>query len=550
MSQERIGRKVEAKDDTDKTLSASLQGAGYLVLLQLSTRAASFILNLILLRLTSSRVLGVVSVELELILSTILFLSREAVRMATLRASSSSSSTSDKSTESDKDKVLQRVVNMSYVSIAAGCTLILIVLVSQVALHRQHMYVAVGLYCFGAFLELLSEPMYVVTQLKLQYNVRVRAEATACVIKSLATLAIIYGLSLYGSITEGSAIIAFAAAQSVNGLVLLSSYWYSVGKFLTPKKLESNKYLDYNMLQLSFAFAMQSIIKHLLTEGDKIVLVGMASADDMGVYAYVLNYGSLIARILFSPIEETMRNYFSKTLNTGTSQQAKSIRSVISIVVLLLKTHIIIGMAFIFFGTTYSSALVSILGGRQWILTSAPLAFAAFCLFVPFMGVNGITEGFMQSVASEKLLHAQTLQMIALWLIFFASGWVFVGWMKWGAVGLIFANMVNVGMRIYMSSAFIKGYIHDMSKKVDDPSLERIWSLKTLVPRNLTFWVLCGVSWVITVWSEGNIGISSIRHLIAHISVGVVCFVITFAVGVKSEEEHFMKLKSFFQGRN
>ena len=106
-------------------------------------------------------------------------------------------------------------------------------------------------------------------------------------------------------------------------------------RFLT---FRSGRYFDSTLSHLAWSFSLQSIIKHLLTEGDKIVLVGSSTAEDMGVYAYVSNYGnsfayqtisfnsftkitrtagSLAARIVFQPVEETMRAYFSKVLNAS-----------------------------------------------------------------------------------------------------------------------------------------------------------------------------------------------------------------------------------------
>ena len=87
------------------------------------------------------------------------------------------------------------------------------------------------------------------------------------------------------------------------------------------------------------------------------------------------------------------------TRNNATVDDAKS---VVAMLVMLVKTHILLGTIFVFLATNYSSALVSILGGKTWSATAAPQAFAAYCLYVPVMGINGITEGFLQGVASEK----------------------------------------------------------------------------------------------------------------------------------------------------
>jgi oligosaccharide translocation protein RFT1 len=54
------------------------------------------------------------------------------------------------------------------------------------------------------------------------------------------------------------------------------------------------------------------VIKHVLTQGDKIVLSLGTSYYDQGLYALAQNYGSLAARLLFQPLEESGRLMFSR----------------------------------------------------------------------------------------------------------------------------------------------------------------------------------------------------------------------------------------------
>jgi len=45
------------------------------------------------------------------------------------------------------------------------------------------------------------------------------------------------------------------------------------------------------LLYLFFWFTLQSFVKHFLTEGDKIILNYVSSAEDQGVFSVVTNYG-------------------------------------------------------------------------------------------------------------------------------------------------------------------------------------------------------------------------------------------------------------------
>ena len=73
-----------------------------------------------------------------------------------------------------------------------------------------------------------------------------------------------------------------------------------------------SSWLDARLSKLALMFTAQSFVKHLLTEGDKIVLSFAASLYDQGVYALAQNYGSLVARLALGPLEESARVLFSK----------------------------------------------------------------------------------------------------------------------------------------------------------------------------------------------------------------------------------------------
>lgn len=52
--------------------------------------------------------------------------------------------------------------------------------------------------------------------------------------------------------------------------------------------------------------------KLVLSEGSKLALVGFESSYNQGVYGLVANLGSLVVRLLFTPIEEAAFTAFSR----------------------------------------------------------------------------------------------------------------------------------------------------------------------------------------------------------------------------------------------
>lgn len=71
------------------------------------------------------------------------------------------------------------------------------------------------------------------------------------------------------------------------------------------------------MFQLIFSFFKQGIMMQLLTEGERYVmtLLNVLTFAEQGVFDIVNNLGSLAARFLFRPIEESSYFYFSQLIH-------------------------------------------------------------------------------------------------------------------------------------------------------------------------------------------------------------------------------------------
>ena len=252
--------------EASSILSSSIQGASYLVLLQFVSRMLTFTLSQVLLRFTTAETLGIASVKLELLLNTILFLSREGVRCAAIRVSddtknttentdaSSSASTNSRNSGDQKKKDtaivrpgteayrLQKLVNMVYAPIPVGVIMTCLAVsyylsqLDEATEARSPGYrLSIYLYGLSAFIELLAEPMFMVAQYKLWFKTRVSVEGTAVIVRCILTC----GLTIYGARsslphsntkeTTGSAantmgVLAFAIAQFAYALLTLGGF--------------------------------------------------------------------------------------------------------------------------------------------------------------------------------------------------------------------------------------------------------------------------------------------------------------------------------------
>lgn len=213
--------KDNGKNDNTDLLTSSAKGAYYLVLLQFASRMLTFGLHQIVLRYTTAEVLGIASVKLELLLSTILFISREGFRCALLRGEGDNAQSSKQAE--------QKVTNLAYIPTVLGlattllaCGYYLYQIDEATAIKYPFYRTSVVLFGAAAFAELLVEPLFVLAMNRLYFQLRVSVEGVAVISRTFVT----FGLTLWGASTGSNAfgVLAFAAAQLVFGLTMAAGY--------------------------------------------------------------------------------------------------------------------------------------------------------------------------------------------------------------------------------------------------------------------------------------------------------------------------------------
>lgn len=332
--------------DRSNALAKSITGAATLISANAFARILTFVLNQILVMyFTTPAVLGTVHVQLELLLSTILFVGREPARMTVLRGRIATGPKDDRTRVSSSARTfLQSLVNLSYISILIGTCLTAVATAllgpngSDRAANSPYL-----LYAAASVIELLSEPLYLVAQHRLMLSQRARVEAFAATAKTGAiVLAMGYhsylvfseGTQSTGLVSESQAIFSFAIGQLAYGVAIFLGWTYEwfmefkrlskaagaakkrEGATMTRSKAAELASDEDNILYSAgfslflptwvnnsavtgwwFGFAMypsyffQSLVKFLLNEGDRILLNWLATAQQQGVWAFVFNYG-------------------------------------------------------------------------------------------------------------------------------------------------------------------------------------------------------------------------------------------------------------------
>jgi oligosaccharide translocation protein RFT1 len=197
-----------------------------------------------------------------------------------------------------------------------------------------------------------------------------------------------------------------------------------------------------------------------------MLIAALASLSDQGAYALASNYGGLVARMLFQPIEETSRNIFGQLCNTdykeSEHERAKGdLQSAKLLLQNVLRFYNILGLVACAIGPTAAPILLQLVAGSRWSRTDASTVLVSYCYYVPLLAINGVTEAFVAATASNTTLNIQSAFMMAWFIAFSASTYVFMHIMKLGASGLVYANCINMSLRIIFNSYFIKSYFKD-----------------------------------------------------------------------------------------
>lgn len=453
---------------------------------------------------------------------TILYFSRESLRTAVQRYGISSNSVSarkDKGgTKNNRDEggmvedtpaaQAQTVVNLAYIPIPLGMLFAAIIapyyvksFVSSDTASQPYFYESVLFYTVATLLELFSEPGFALAQQMLLYKLRAGAESAAALTRCILTCGLTISAAKFGlGGHEGLGPLPFAIGQLGYSVVLSVIYigkcWgisnekgFSLGLAKIQSR-EDSYYMSYfykPLSNLAFSMWVQAAIKHVLTQGDSLLIAWLATTHDQGVYALASNYGSLIARMLFQPIEESSRNYFAKLLSQtrGKDDDSKvdpnSLLSAIEILQFILHLYGLLSLFFFSLGPPLAPLFLHIVAGSRWSGSIAGPVLSSFCYYIPLLAINGITEAFVQSVASSKQLQYQSMWMFGFSMGFGLSGYIFLRELGWGAQGLVWANVVNMGLRIvwswrFMESYFIMNGVQPMPIKAMMPRWKLIWT--------------------------------------------------------------------------
>lgn len=477
---------------TSKAKTTSLSSViQYSLFFGIFFKLITFVFNQLLIKFVPPSLL-LFNSYLEFLVNSIIFFAGEGIRLACQRIPHSSQKNVPGKVQSGTIGASdQEVINLSYVSLLLG----LPISIGLIYLQRKSVYEYFAtnespFLVFGvifvvmvtAMISLGTEPYYNLATFKGLYKVRTQSESYGLIANclfnftSIATISHFYGTNL--RIFNNSVILAFALGRLVNSLVVFMIYYaccpIDEGSTVLAQKIcqettKNHYYLEPRALEYWKSVFLQLVFKNFLTEGDKYIINWFFSLTQQGFYAIIANYGSLVARLVFNPIEESFKLYTSNSL-AGSNNNAVPVQNALLV---LAKGYAYLSLVLIIFGYSNAQFLAQFLFTKvirvSWWnenlleVTMIP----TYVLYLPFLAINGICEGLFANIATRDQIQSYSVYMFVCSVTFFATCYYFIEVMKLNLNGLVFANIINMALRIgYCLLAIHKFFRNNITIKV------------------------------------------------------------------------------------
>lgn len=545
-------------------LMSSLENASFNIIFQIIFRCVTFIINAWVIRNVGHEVLGIMNVRLLLLESTILFLSREPFNRACL---------------GQKDEFSwHQIINQIWLSVPLSCILSLFFVYIWLNVLPLGNPEYAFQYAFGCWsvavscvIELCSANMALVTQLFCFVKLKVALDTLHIFIRTVIFVSvIIYDRTL--------ALVAFSLAQvcsiaAVGIIYYIFFYWYIKNKPLFAKGALKNTFVPESVLtklyenmddfqftslkeflpkwlgsinltfnkklsSLTVSFAKQGIVKQLLTEGEKYVMSvsPVLTFSEQATYDVVNNLGSLAARFIFRPIEDSSYFYFTQMVSRELplhKQDQHKIRESSTVLSQVCKTVSSIGLIVLVFGQSYAYTLLWMYGGESFVASGLPVQLLrSHCLAIVLLAVNGVTECYTFATMTSAQLNSYNYLMV-----FFSISFLIISYVltyTFGPVGFIISNCINMFARIMHS-------IHFINKKYKDTGYKPLDGLNV----GKVFVLVLFIAGCVCKVSENKLTQVSV---VLHIGIGAVCLALVLLAWAYENRELVIKLyKKVFQ---
>ena len=586
----------QSSSSSSSSTSSVARAAARGTLATLLLRLVSFACTQWTLRMLDPETLGRANIQLELLLTTVLFISREGFRLAITRSGGGE--------DENQESRGMSSWNVAWASIPVATLVSLLALVghlyattttlrkptaittSTTEIQENLDYRWAGiLYCLACCMEGWAEPAVLWHLRQMNVTVKASAEGLATVAKTVTTVVALQQWSNQWPVTAfGLAQMAYAVTYAT---FLYAKSWSQLQHHLPPfiivrshrtsstanssSQDESTPWYDRQTAYMVVVFTLQGFLKHLLTEGDRILLTTLSDSYDQGVYAMGSSYGSMAARIILQPIEENARLLWSRlatrpqaaSKNRTTTNNVEVHGPLLESYTVLVKLVLYVGLVFSCLAVNYTSVLLNVLAGRKWgNNVEATRVLGAFCVYTAFLAWNGVTEAFVYGVASSAADMGQlSIAHSVIGIVFAVVASVTVA--KYGTVGLVAANCLAMLFRATYSLVFAARYFAQQqgnTKKKTNLISTILTLLDAMFPQRIvmvaflasffaTQWSLQRMTRQVQALGIGTGTLAWFKLAGQHVAVGASCAIGILSLAYVTERRFQRSVRSMWHGK-
>lgn len=379
------------------------EGLISLGVIQFPLKIVSFFINILIARFADPTLYGIANVSFHLFTVITLNFSKEAFRRAAIRNLSNADNIDD------GIKTGVRGVAIGLLMLPVSCFILIFTLNNT--FDTFQMALCLVILSISAIIDLISEILII--YLVHHHDVRTRylSDTMGNLIRNLTIL-----FALNSPLQTFNVILPFTLgilAQSFTSLIIMG---YICGAKVYSKVLSLRSFILWPEItterrNLVHSFFKLSFQKLLMQEGDKFLMIYFfpAQSNAWGAYVLVASLGSILARLIFAPIEDLITSTFSVVEKDVENKQNETVKEKPEFKKYHHAMRPLLILSSWFGGCAaalvppFAQTVIFILYGMVWgsnALSGKMLGY--FCMYLPFMAVNGILEAYVSSRASSK----------------------------------------------------------------------------------------------------------------------------------------------------
>uniref|UniRef100_A0AC35TWE4 Protein RFT1 homolog n=1 Tax=Rhabditophanes sp. KR3021 TaxID=114890 RepID=A0AC35TWE4_9BILA len=263
---------------------------------------------------------------------------------------------------------------------------------------------------------------------------------------------------------------AFCLAQILGSVLYVLSYvqfWIKNSHSFEEGKLKVQDILPNTQLSLGSKDDLlnicsmfgNSLVKQSITDSTGYIMTftNSLSLTDQAIYNIIESLGSLVVRIILTPVEESAFVFFStKVIRGGKYQDYNpyAINEITTTFKTLTKATITIGFVIAVFAPAYSTIVVHLYGGNLLSQNNGPLLLTCYAVYLSVTALNGITECLSMASMNKNQIFKHSQYLIGVAIVQVIMSIILSH--QFGSTGFIFSNIINMGLRVVYSLKHIK----------------------------------------------------------------------------------------------